>query len=77
MNANFVPLRPDQITSAAANFETILSLLSSFFVPEDENALLSWVEKTLNDKKLRASMVQWRQDWRALVAAGKEGDALL
>ncbi|KAF9072722.1 rab-GTPase-TBC domain-containing protein [Rhodocollybia butyracea] len=67
----------DQITSGAANFETILSLLSSFFVPEDENALLSWVEKTLSDKKLRSNMAQWRRDWQALVAAGKEGDVLL
>ncbi|KAJ4485562.1 rab-GTPase-TBC domain-containing protein [Lentinula aciculospora] len=67
----------DQITSAAANFETILSLLSSFFVPEDENSLLSWVEKALNDQRLRSSMAQWRKDWHALVAGGKDGDALL
>jgi hypothetical protein len=67
----------DQITAAAANFETVLSLLSSFFVPEDEDALLAWIGKTLGDKKLRASMNQWRKDWRTLVASGKEGDALL
>jgi USP6 N-terminal-like protein len=67
----------DHITSAAANFETILSLLSSFFVPEDENALLSWIGKMLSDKKLRSSMAQWRLDWKALVDAGKDGDALL
>ncbi|KAF7971507.1 hypothetical protein HWV62_10232 [Athelia sp. TMB] len=67
----------DNITSASANFETILSLLSSFFVPEDEDALLNWIEKLLADKKLRANMARWRQDWQGLVAAGKEGDALL
>jgi len=67
----------DNITSAAANFETILSLLSSFFVPENEDALLSWIEKLLADKKLRSSMVHWRQEWQGLVAAGKEGEALL
>ncbi|KAF5392615.1 hypothetical protein D9757_002212 [Collybiopsis confluens] len=67
----------NQITSANANFETILSLLSSFFVPEDENVLLSWVEKTLNDRKLRSRIAQWRLDWKALVDAGKDGDALL
>jgi hypothetical protein len=67
----------DHITSASANFETILSLLSSFFVPESEDALLLWIERALGDKKLRASMAQWRQDWRALVAAGKEGTVLL
>ncbi|KAJ7687356.1 rab-GTPase-TBC domain-containing protein [Mycena rosella] len=67
----------DHITSAAANFETILSLLSSFFVPEDEDSLLLWIEKTLGDKKLRESISQWRADWKELVAAGKEGTALL
>ncbi|KIK70442.1 hypothetical protein GYMLUDRAFT_65672 [Collybiopsis luxurians FD-317 M1] len=67
----------DQITSASANFETILSLLSSFFVPEDENTLLFWVEKTLNDRKLRSRIAQWRLDWKVLVDTGKDADALL
>ncbi|KAJ7116839.1 rab-GTPase-TBC domain-containing protein [Mycena crocata] len=67
----------DHITSAAANFETILSLLSSFFVPEDEDSLLLWIEKTLGDKKLRSSISRWRADWKELVAAGKEATALL
>ncbi|PPQ86964.1 hypothetical protein CVT25_009786 [Psilocybe cyanescens] len=67
----------DHITSNAANFETILSLLSSFFVPEDENALMSWIGASLEDKKLRGNMANWRQDWKKLVAAGKEGSALL
>ncbi|PPQ70740.1 hypothetical protein CVT26_014705 [Gymnopilus dilepis] len=67
----------DHITSSAANFETILSLLSSFFVPESEDALLSWVETTLGDKKLRANMTRWRQEWKQLVATGKDGSALL
>jgi len=67
----------DHITSGAANFETVLSLLSSFFVPQDEDALLSWIGKMLADKKLRSSMGQWRQEWRNLVAAGKDGTVLL
>ncbi|KAJ7922797.1 rab-GTPase-TBC domain-containing protein [Mycena leptocephala] len=67
----------DHITSAAGNFETILSLLSSFFVPEEEDALLLWIEKTLGDKKLRSSMTRWRADWKELVASGKESTALL
>ncbi|KAJ3506344.1 hypothetical protein NLJ89_g6917 [Agrocybe chaxingu] len=41
----------DHITSASANFETVLSLLSSFFIPENEDALMSWIEATLGDKK--------------------------
>ncbi|EIN14375.1 RabGAP/TBC [Punctularia strigosozonata HHB-11173 SS5] len=67
----------DHITSSAANFETVLSLLSSFFVPEDEDALLAWIEKVLGNKRIRSDMLSWRHEWRALVAAGKESDALL
>ncbi|KJA28455.1 hypothetical protein HYPSUDRAFT_155709 [Hypholoma sublateritium FD-334 SS-4] len=67
----------DHITAAAANFETILSLLSSFFVPEDEDALMAWIGNMLADKKLRASIVQWRAEWQALVREGKDGAALL
>ncbi|KAI0673794.1 RabGAP/TBC [Trametes maxima] len=67
----------DHITSESANFETVLSLLSSFFVPEDEDALLLWIEKVLGDKKLRADMVRWRQDWGKLVASGEHTSALL
>ncbi|KAG5718883.1 TBC domain-containing protein [Termitomyces sp. T112] len=67
----------DQITSSTANFETVLSLLSSFFVPEDEDVLMNWIGRMLGDKKLRASMRGWKEEWRGLVAAGKEGTALL
>lgn len=67
----------DHITSNSANFETVLSLLSSFFVPEDEDAFLSWISNMLGDKKVRGNMAQWRRDWLALSAAGKEGTALL
>ncbi|KAJ7597669.1 RabGAP/TBC [Mycena floridula] len=67
----------DHITSSSANFETVLSLLSSFFAPENEDALLTWIGETLANKTLRSYMVQWRSDWAGLVKAGKEGDALL
>ncbi|KAG6841733.1 hypothetical protein C0991_007619 [Blastosporella zonata] len=67
----------DQITSASANFETILSLLSSFFVPEDEDTLMAWIKHMLGDKKLRDSMRGWREDWRRLIKEGKDGGALL
>jgi hypothetical protein len=46
-------------------------------VPEDEDALLLWIGRVLGDDKLRAQMAGWRTEWRALVAAGKDGDALL
>jgi hypothetical protein len=67
----------DNITSGAANFETVLSLLSSFFVPQDEDALLSWIGAMLGDTKMRSSMGQWRQQWKNLVATGMDSTALL
>jgi hypothetical protein len=67
----------DYITSSSATFETILSLLSSFFVPEDDDVLLEWIEKVMSDKKTRANMQQWRADWRQLVATGQDSKALL
>ena len=39
----------DHITSGSANFETALSLLSSFFVPEDDDALLVMRRGALHD----------------------------
>ncbi|KAH8110681.1 RabGAP/TBC [Phellopilus nigrolimitatus] len=67
----------DYLTSNQANFETILSLLSSFFVPENEDSLLKWIERALDDKKLREDMAHWRVEWHQLVADKKEGSALL
>ncbi|KAL5519521.1 hypothetical protein ACEPAH_1204 [Sanghuangporus vaninii] len=67
----------DHLTSAQASFETVLSLLSSFFIPEDEDALLRWVERALDDKKLRADMNRWRAEWRGLVREKKDGGVLL
>lgn len=65
------------MTSASANFETVLSLLSSFFVPEDEDAFLLWIMRMLSDKKLRENMLKWKADWKGLVASGKSDKALL
>lgn len=67
----------EHITSSAANFETMLSLLSSFFIPEDENMLLAWIQRALGNKKLRARMTAWRSDWGDLVARGQTASALL
>ncbi|KAG8876702.1 hypothetical protein FRB97_003997 [Tulasnella sp. 331] len=67
----------EHLASAQATFETILSLLSSFYVAESEDVLLTWMSKALGDKKLRAHMVKWRVDWGELVKSGKDGAALL
>lgn len=59
------------------SFETILSLLSSLFVPEQDDALLRWVSRTMADNKLRGEMRAWREQWRALVREGKDAGVLL
>ncbi|CAE6422700.1 unnamed protein product [Rhizoctonia solani] len=67
----------DHISAPQANFETILSLLSSTFVLEDEDALFRWMERLLSDTRLRQEMDSWRVEWARLVAEGKSGKALL
>jgi len=67
----------DYLASPKASFETILSLVSSFFVPEDEDVVILWVRKLTEIKGLRSSMSEWREKWRALVASGQDRTALL
>lgn len=67
----------DHITSDSANFETVLSLLSSFFVPEDEDIYVNWIAKVAENKKVRSEMQSWRAEWKELVASGRDGEALL
>jgi hypothetical protein len=67
----------DRITAESANFETVLSLLSSFFVPEDEDVYLNWIAKVAENKPMRSKMQSWRAEWKGLVASGRDGDALL
>lgn len=39
--------------------------------------MMKWVERALEDKKLRSDISHWRQQWRQLVAEKKDGDVLL
>jgi len=67
----------DHFLSPQASFESILELLSSFFVVEDEDALLVWLRKAMEDRRLRRDMDRWREEWKELVKSGKDKDALL
>jgi len=67
----------DRITAESANFETVLSLLSSFFVPEDEDVYMNWIAKVAENKKIRSKMQSWREEWKGLVASGRDSEALL
>ncbi|OCF37837.1 GTPase activating protein [Kwoniella heveanensis BCC8398] len=67
----------DLLSSPQATFESILSLLSSYFVAEDEDAFMRWIRKVLNQKPVREKMDAWRTEWAGLVREGKSGKALL
>lgn len=74
---HFINVVSEHLLSKTASFESILSMLSSFFVPEDEDALFRWLSKAMEDKKLQADIVRWRSEWTDLVSQGKDGDVLL
>lgn len=67
----------DLLASPKANFESILNILSSYFVPQDEDAMLLWMRKLLWAPGVRDKIAHWRREWRQLVAEGKSGTALL
>lgn len=67
----------DWLGDGKKDFENILGLLSSFFVVEDEDALVGWVGGVLGDKGVRAQLKTWRTEWKGLVEEGKEGGVLL
>ncbi|KAK4048238.1 hypothetical protein OIV83_004943 [Microbotryomycetes sp. JL201] len=50
-----------------AEFEDILSALSSYFEVESNDSLMRWIRKTLRMKGIRAKMAQWREEWRASI----------
>lgn len=67
----------ENLSAADANFETILSLLSSFFVPGDDDAFMRWIQSTLALKGLRTKIGGWRREWQELLAQGKAMDTLI
>jgi hypothetical protein len=52
------------ILDKKADFESILSLLSSFFVPEDEDKLLRWACKLLKRSDITEIMRVARLEWQ-------------
>lgn len=67
----------DLLAAPNANFESILSLLSSYFVAEDDDALLRWIRKMYHQPGLKGRMDAWREEWHVLVRDGKSESALL
>lgn len=66
-----VILEPD------ADFETILSALSSFFVPEDDNALLFWAKDALARKDVRSTIKNAREEYKRKVKTGEAAALVL
>ena len=67
----------DLLAHPQASFESILSLLSSHYVPEDEDAMMRWMKRMIHQPGVKAKMDGWRVEWGKLKKDGKDGDALL
>jgi hypothetical protein len=65
------------LAAPGATFESILSLLSSFYVPEDEDAMLQWMRKMLWTPGTKERIAFWRREWRGLVERGQTDGVLL
>lgn len=61
----------------AANFESILSLLSSYYVVEDEDAMLEWMRKLLWQPGVKELIAHWRREWKSLAERDKVDGLLL
>lgn len=66
-----------ELAHPSADFESILSLLSSYYVPEDDDAMLDWMRKLLWQPGVRELITHWRRQWQGKVERGQSGDALL
>lgn len=65
------------LTAPKASFETILSTLSAFYIPEDEDLLMQWIRKMMKKSETRLMMDGWRKAWQELVRKKEDGKALL
>ncbi|GAC99884.1 hypothetical protein PHSY_007487 [Pseudozyma hubeiensis SY62] len=65
------------ILDPSADFETILSALSSFFVPEDDDALMLWVKDALSRKDVQGSLTKARNEYRRKVENGEAAALML
>ncbi|KAN0061741.1 hypothetical protein ACQY0O_005733 [Thecaphora frezii] len=66
-----------KILSPQADFETILGALSGYFVPEDDDALLGWIDAAMQRKDVRQMMHASRKEWQRLVETGESSNQIL
>ncbi|EIW67373.1 hypothetical protein TREMEDRAFT_13152, partial [Tremella mesenterica DSM 1558] len=67
----------DLLSAPNASFESILSLLSSYFVAEDDDVLMRWIRKMRHQPGLKQRMDSWRTEWGKMVQDGTSRDALI
>ena len=67
----------DLLAAPTATFESILSHLSSYFVAEDDDVLMRWIRKMINQPGMRDMIGRWRRDWLKMVEEGKSEGVLL
>ncbi|SNX86232.1 related to GYP5 - GTPase-activating protein for Ypt Proteins [Melanopsichium pennsylvanicum] len=65
------------ILEQKADFESILSALSSFFVPEDDDALMFWVQDALARRHVRDTIGRAREEYRRKVERGDAAALML
>lgn len=65
------------ILGEGADFETILSALSGFFVPEDDDALMGWVRRAMKRKDVRSTIRKAREEYRGMAERGEAGNLML
>lgn len=55
------------------DFEHLMSTLNQVFVPEDDEALLRWVERLAKDRRVQEAMSAARREWRKETAGMRVG----
>lgn len=65
------------ILGEKADFETVLSALSSYFVPEDDDGLMFWVQEAMGRKDIRQTIRKAREEFQAKVKSGKADGLML
>ena len=70
-------LRALDMERYASRTNDMLECLWSPFLPEDDDALLAWVQHTLHSRRVQTCIQQSRAEWSRLVEQGHDGSAFV
>lgn len=70
-------LRALDMEEYSSRTNDMLEFLCSFFLPEDDDALLAWVQHTLQSRRVQTCIQQSRVEWSRLVEQGQDGSAFV